>query len=590
MELQLVYRILRKISDWTVAGYYSEVLVLGQENALNIQGDANGPDYAKCKGERRHVSFWAKESMFSSAVGGWVMRSSGAIPVKRNPNNTTHALSLNKVVGVFPEGTSYTQPGIVQIMPGAARAAVEYEVWRSRNQQKCPVVIVPVGIVYTDKSRYQSRLRVQYGTPIRVNEYWEELTASSHIDASMDTEDTINARARSVSKAIVLRIEQALFELTINAPDWETLYAAQVARDIVFEDKEVPLSNWVSISQKLVDLLKSPSSSAPSESVDQARGALTKYFALLYHTNLTHAILKNIFPLPVSTKATEAPDWKLYHIQTSRSHLFHLCSSFTVANNILRTILILPILPFYAPAVLLSHLTVRFLATPGEEEGEAQFRAVGGGVGLGIGRAIGKVVFRRVWRRAGLLEETALNGVLTGLMSILGGVRVVLGERSVDDIVKCSAEWCNEGIREQNAEWDGMADIRVAHGRHIRLHSLHLLGDCGFTISASSFLLVLGRSLQIQTPLEDPGLAPYLALPPPPTNAFIRRRERQEQEQMGSLATTSETFPSSSKSQRLTRKQLPMSKLLPALLYAREEARFAVLGLEGLREATTITR
>lgn len=32
MELKVVYRALRKISDWTVNGYYSEVYVEGQEN------------------------------------------------------------------------------------------------------------------------------------------------------------------------------------------------------------------------------------------------------------------------------------------------------------------------------------------------------------------------------------------------------------------------------------------------------------------------------------------------------------------------------------------------------------------------------
>ena len=32
MELKLVYRVLRKISDWTVAGYYSETYVEGKGN------------------------------------------------------------------------------------------------------------------------------------------------------------------------------------------------------------------------------------------------------------------------------------------------------------------------------------------------------------------------------------------------------------------------------------------------------------------------------------------------------------------------------------------------------------------------------
>lgn len=31
-ELKLIYRFLRKVSDWTVAGYYSDVYIEGEEN------------------------------------------------------------------------------------------------------------------------------------------------------------------------------------------------------------------------------------------------------------------------------------------------------------------------------------------------------------------------------------------------------------------------------------------------------------------------------------------------------------------------------------------------------------------------------
>ena len=32
MELKLVYRVLRKISDWTLAGFFSEVYIEGHQN------------------------------------------------------------------------------------------------------------------------------------------------------------------------------------------------------------------------------------------------------------------------------------------------------------------------------------------------------------------------------------------------------------------------------------------------------------------------------------------------------------------------------------------------------------------------------
>lgn len=160
---------------------------------------------------RRHLSFWAKSTMFANPVAGAVLSSTGAIPVRRNPNSnstatlptstsgpssskqpspppindsssravlfreTSRALSENQVVGVFPEGTSYTRESIAQIMPGAAWAAVEYARFvshdrggkttdaKGKGKEAEPglhtgLKIVPVTIVYTDKSRYQSRV------------------------------------------------------------------------------------------------------------------------------------------------------------------------------------------------------------------------------------------------------------------------------------------------------------------------------------------------------------------------------------------------------------------------------------------------
>ena len=99
--------------------------------------------------------------------------------MKRNPNSgeqspngvsfsqaelfksTSMALAANQVVGIFPEGTSYTQPAIVQVLSGAAWAAVEFDKYMDGHPHQ-EVVIVPVGIVYTDKSQYQSRVRLSF--------------------------------------------------------------------------------------------------------------------------------------------------------------------------------------------------------------------------------------------------------------------------------------------------------------------------------------------------------------------------------------------------------------------------------------------
>lgn len=147
--------------------------------------------------------------MFANPVTGAILSSSGAIPVRRNPNSnggssspkdpststaaaksaelasrsalfreTSKALAGDQVIGVFPEGTSYTQASIAQILPGAAWAAVEYARYvgdgvvdqssiSGKGKAREVYVntrlrIVPVAIVYTDKSKYQSRVRKSF--------------------------------------------------------------------------------------------------------------------------------------------------------------------------------------------------------------------------------------------------------------------------------------------------------------------------------------------------------------------------------------------------------------------------------------------
>ena len=72
---------------------------------------------------------------------------------------TFDTLRDDKVVALFPEGTSYTEPRIMQVKDGAAWAALEY----AKLQREQPagtgskgIVIVPVAIVYTNKSKYRS--------------------------------------------------------------------------------------------------------------------------------------------------------------------------------------------------------------------------------------------------------------------------------------------------------------------------------------------------------------------------------------------------------------------------------------------------
>lgn len=69
-------------------------------------------------------------------------------------------------VALFPEGTSYTEPRIMQVKDGAAWAALEYTKQSRESGRGDPVVIVPVALVYTNKSKYRSQVRAIMPTAV----------------------------------------------------------------------------------------------------------------------------------------------------------------------------------------------------------------------------------------------------------------------------------------------------------------------------------------------------------------------------------------------------------------------------------------
>lgn len=110
-------------------------------------------------------------TLFANPVLAYILFSSGNIPVDRKSKDrqvlfkgTFEALSKGQVVALFPEGTSYTEPRIMQVKDGAAWASLEYAKWLRENPGAAPtsdVIVVPASIVYTNKSKYRSAVCIK---------------------------------------------------------------------------------------------------------------------------------------------------------------------------------------------------------------------------------------------------------------------------------------------------------------------------------------------------------------------------------------------------------------------------------------------
>ncbi|KAJ7127013.1 hypothetical protein C8R44DRAFT_780182 [Mycena epipterygia] len=527
MELRLVYRILRKVSDWALVSFYSEVYVdSGEQDFPKDTPVIITPchhneliDVATLSAtipHRRMVSFWAKSTTFAHPVLGPILSSSGAIPVRRNPNKadsatsnaalfdaSTAALARNQVIGVFPEGTSYTEPAIAQILSGAAWAALEFMRSQRAHGKTQSVLIIPVGIVYTNKSKFRSRIHVEYGLPIDM---------ASYTSPSMFEGPDADAE-RAVVKAVMQDVQAQLLKMTINAPDWEMMYAAQMARSILWiDDGNVRLKDWVIVNQTLVKLF-SPSSSSEDAELTSVKRALTKYFSLLHYTNITNAHLA--FLVPDST--------------TFPSRIFILRRFiFTLLRTLLNPSFLLFIPPFIAhiPAYLFAGLGSKYLAPPGEEESQAQFKVILGGLGAGLGAGMSGY-----W-------VTRLAKAFNTQLFHDGGLRSKLLMWSLTTWILI--------------KWHGL----LVHSNYRRFERL-----------CAAYKLLLGVLQPRSWELPLSRLAPYEAPPAPAANSFLKQKE-------GSIALGGRAWL------KAQPRPVPSRKMILHLLLARRTAISALAGFQ----------
>lgn len=127
----------------------------------------------------------------------------GADPAR---NRETFARSVEELAGgatiaIFPEGISHDQPRLQPLRTGAARIAIEAELERG----PLGVAIVPVGLVFEERTLFRSRALVVVGEP---------LDPEPEVDLARTDE-------LGAARALTARIAAALERVTLNYRSWE---------------------------------------------------------------------------------------------------------------------------------------------------------------------------------------------------------------------------------------------------------------------------------------------------------------------------------------------------------------------------------
>jgi 1-acyl-sn-glycerol-3-phosphate acyltransferase len=212
----LLYRALRGMVRASLKVFYGTIEATGLENL-----DEGVPTILACNHpnsivdplllgmfEERQIAFCARDGLFKIPVFGWVLKSVGAIPIKRRSEHASAdnddafaaaraTLERGGVMAIFPEGKTHGHLRIEPLKTGTARIALG----TSLAASSAGVRIVPVGVTYLVRHAFRSDVHVAFGTPIDVR--GEELPATpiGHPD---------NVRA------LTGRIGDALRELSVH--------------------------------------------------------------------------------------------------------------------------------------------------------------------------------------------------------------------------------------------------------------------------------------------------------------------------------------------------------------------------------------
>lgn len=152
----------------------------------------------------------ASDAIWKFPVVGWLMNLVGAIPVHKPEGGDTRsandqmfatcyeALREGRHILIFPEGVTRNEPNIAEVKTGAARIALG-----ARADGAEGITITPVGIFYEDKAALRSRVVINVGVPIALDDAvdrYEEATGTAAVTS--DDRDAVGALTDEIERAL----------------------------------------------------------------------------------------------------------------------------------------------------------------------------------------------------------------------------------------------------------------------------------------------------------------------------------------------------------------------------------------------------
>lgn len=192
------------------------------------------------------LHFMANAKLWKYKLLGHLLDLSGAVPVyprEEHGDDADNSKAFDRLyeviesgdcMGIFPEGISHAESQLTKLKTGAARIALAVA-----ERGNTVVTIVPCGLNYIHRHRFRSQVMLEFGEPIVVDKHWAEQYRN-------DNPGTV--------RKLTEHLAEALLNVTLNAPDWNTLRFVQTARRL-YKPKTADLTpgQYVELNRRFVE-------------------------------------------------------------------------------------------------------------------------------------------------------------------------------------------------------------------------------------------------------------------------------------------------------------------------------------------------
>jgi 1-acyl-sn-glycerol-3-phosphate acyltransferase len=217
----MLYAVLMWMARIALRWYYREVQIIGAERVpldVPMLVVANHPNALMdpmlvATAMPRRLTFTGKATLFEKPLLPLLLHRVGVVPLRRASDEAARraaggaadpqrnieafkaivaALVARRAVLIFPEGKSHDEPGMSPLKTGTARIALQ-----ATEAGVADLVVLPVGLVFEDKSEPRTRVLVEVGDPLRVSAWRSQGTSGA-------------------AEALTAEIDRRLREVTVN--------------------------------------------------------------------------------------------------------------------------------------------------------------------------------------------------------------------------------------------------------------------------------------------------------------------------------------------------------------------------------------